>query len=275
MLTFYYENRKTDFSVTDCCKKPRRLACSAHLHNHIELVFMVEGETQAFADTEQCKIEAGDAFIAFPNQIHRYESVAPEKFFIFIVSPGLTPVLSDLFTSSVPRSNLIKGIANNPDVRYLIEKLLQDSGDSDPLSASLQQGYLLALLSLVLANTELATQASAESQTLKSIISYCMQNYQGELSLSVLERDLHVSKYYISHLFSDKLMIGFNDYVNSLRVSYACRYLRHSAKPITEIASLVGFNTTRTFNRAFVRQIGTTPSSYRRTATKNSKGVLS
>lgn len=274
MLAFYYENRKTDFSVTDCCKKPRRLACSAHLHNHIELVFMIEGETLAFADTEQCKITAGDAFISFPNQIHRYESVAPEKFFIFIVSPGLTPSLSDLFTSSVPRSNLIKGIAEDPDVRYLIDKLLQEQSADTVLSANLQQGYLLALLSLVLSKTELATHTSAESQTLKSIISYCMQNYQSELSLSVLERDLHVSKYYISHLFSDKLLIGFNDYVNSLRISYACRYLRHSEKPITEIASLVGFNTTRTFNRAFVRQIGTTPSSYRRTTTKNNKGAL-
>ncbi|MBE6605155.1 MAG: AraC family transcriptional regulator [Ruminococcaceae bacterium] len=36
--------------------------------------------------------------------------------------------------------------------------------------------------------------------------------------------------------------------------------------PLTQIASLVGFNTSRTFNRAFVRQMGTTPSDYRRTA---------
>lgn len=268
MLAFYYENRKTDFSVGDCCKKPRRLACSAHLHNHIELVFMIQGETLAFADTEQCKITSGDAFIAFPNQIHRYESTAPEKFFIFIVSPGLTPTLAEAFTHSVPRSNLIKGLSNDPDVRYLIDKLLEENEPDTVFTAAMRQGYLLALFSLVLSRTELAAQASAESQTLKSIITYCMQNYQNELSLSVLERNLHISKYYISHLFSDKLLIGFNDYINSLRVSYACRYLRHSNKPITEIANLVGFNTVRTFNRAFVRQIGTTPSDYRRTATK-------
>ena len=266
MLAFYYENRKNDFSVADHCKKPRRLGCSAHLHNHIELVFMIEGDTLAFADTAQCKISSGDAFIAFPNQIHRYESTAPEKFFIFIVSPSLAPALAETFTGSVPHSNVIKGLANDPDVRYLIDKILNIPQEDNVFTASLQRGYLLALFSLVLAKTELATHSSAESQTLKSIISYCMQNYQTELSLSVLEQDLHISKYYISHLFSDKLMIGFNDYINSLRVSYACRYLRHSSTPITEIASLVGFNTSRTFNRAFVRQMGTTPSEYRRMA---------
>ncbi|MBQ2757964.1 MAG: helix-turn-helix domain-containing protein [Clostridia bacterium] len=266
MLAFYYENRKTDFSVADCCKNPRRLGCSAHLHNHIELVFMIEGDTLAFADTEQCRISSGDAFIAFPNQIHRYESTAPEKFFIFIVRPTLTPSLAETFTGSVPRSNLIKGLSNDPDVRYLIDKIMTVPEKKDLFTASLQQGYLLALFSLVLSKTELATHSSTESQTLKSIISYCMQHYQNELSLSLLARDLHISKYYISHLFSDKLLIGFNDYINSLRISYACRYLRHSTTPITEIASLVGFNTSRTFNRAFVRQMGITPSDYRRTA---------
>lgn len=270
MLAFYYENRKTDFSATDCCKKPRRLGCSAHLHSHIELVFMIEGDTLAFADTEQCKISSGDAFIAFPNQIHRFESTAPEKFFIFIVSPTLAPPLAEIFTGSVPRSNLIKGLAKDPDVLYLIDKILNIPQESSMFTASLQQGYLLALFSLVLSKTELAASACAESQTLKSIISYCMQNYQNELSLSVLARDLHISKYYISHLFSDKLLIGFNDYINSLRISYACRYLRHSTTPITEIASLVGFNTSRTFNRAFVRQMGITPSDYRRTASNQS-----
>jgi AraC-like DNA-binding protein len=60
-----------------------------------------------------------------------------------------------------------------------------------------------------------------------------------------------------------KLQIGFNDYINSLRVSNACKYLVKSEKSITEISEIVGFNTLRTFNRAFVKQMGTTPSKYR------------
>jgi AraC-like DNA-binding protein len=78
-----------------------------------------------------------------------------------------------------------------------------------------------------------------------------------------LERDLHISKYYISHVMSQKLNIGFNDYVNSLRISSACRLLRKSDRSITEISELVGFNTLRTFNRAFFKQMGVTPSDYR------------
>ena len=79
-----------------------------------------------------------------------------------------------------------------------------------------------------------------------------------------MERELHISKYYISHLFSHKLNMRFNDYINSLRISDACRYLRHDTRSITEISELVGFSTLRTFNRAFIKQIGVTPSQYRK-----------
>ena len=60
-----------------------------------------------------------------------------------------------------------------------------------------------------------------------------------------------------------KLQIGFNDYINSLRVSNACKHLVKSERSITEISEMVGFNTLRTFNRAFIKQTGMTPSKYR------------
>lgn len=264
----FYENRKTDFSVRDLINKKGKLGCSAHLHYHIELVLMVEGETEAFADTERCTIRAGDAFIAFPNQIHRYVSSGPERFLIFIINPNLLPGLTETFTDCVPRQNVLRSAANDPEIKHLADRLLATEGENGRYESPKRQGYLLALFSALLERTELTKAASGESHTLKAIISYCMQNYQNELSLSVLERDLHISKYYISHLFSDKLRIGFNDYINSLRVSFACHYLRHTSKPVTEIGSLVGFGTSRTFNRAFIKQMGQTPSKYRQSADK-------
>ena len=44
------------------------------------------------------------------------------------------------------------------------------------------------------------------------------------------------------------------------------RRLRHTDDSITEISEQVGFGTLRTFNRAFSKQIGMSPSLYRRTA---------
>ena len=103
-----------------------------------------------------------------------------------------------------------------------------------------------------------------DSGALRSIVSYCTRNFSEDLSLSVLEEKLHLNKYYISHLFSNRLGIRFNDYINSLRISEACRFLLNTDLNVTEISELVGFNTLRTFNRAFTKQIGASPTEYRK-----------
>jgi YesN/AraC family two-component response regulator len=99
---------------------------------------------------------------------------------------------------------------------------------------------------------------------LRAVIDYCTRHFTNEISLSSLEEELHLSKYYISHLFNNRIHVHFNHYVNSLRIYEAKRLLRHSDKSVAEIGGMVGFNTLRTFNRAFIEQTGVTPSSYRK-----------
>jgi YesN/AraC family two-component response regulator len=111
---------------------------------------------------------------------------------------------------------------------------------------------------------ELYGPDSGELSALKNIVDYCSRNYTKEISLETLSKELHISKYYISHLFGSRLNMRFNDYVNSLRVSEACRLLRATTMGITDISAQVGFNTLRTFNRSFVKQMGQSPSEYRR-----------
>ena len=112
-----------------------------------------------------------------------------------------------------------------------------------------------------------------DSDALRAIVSYCTQNFSENLSLSMLEEKLHLNKYYISHLFSGKLGLRFNDYINSLRISEACKLLANSDLSITDISERVGFNTLRTFNRAFIKQMHCSPSAYRKSKTEGANIV--
>ena len=96
-----------------------------------------------------------------------------------------------------------------------------------------------------------------------SVMNYCMAHYSEPLSLDLLEKKLHINKYYISHIMNQKLNMGFNDYINSIRISNACRKLSESNLSISEISDAVGFNTVRTFNRAFSKRMGISPREYR------------
>ena len=261
-----YENKKDDFSCRDALSVPYPLAFGAHLHYHLELVYMVEGCTNCAVDTGEYTLQSGDVLLVFPNHVHRYDPSDQEKYLLFIINPDLMPELSRAFSGSAPTCPIVRGVGNDPYMHQLLMTLSRTEQMPADYREAITKGYLLAFFGELLSRMSFKQTNQNDSMTLRSIVSFCAQNYSRELTLSTLEEELHLSKYYISHLFGSKIGTGFNDYVNALRVSEACRYLRRSNKSITEISTLVGFGTLRTFNRAFFKQVGMSPSEYRRSA---------
>lgn len=262
-----YENRIADFYYRDGMHGRPPLDCKPHLHYHIELVYMLEGSVRAIADSAEYTVEGGDIFVAFPNQLHQFISTGPERYMLFILSPDLMPELSRAFTEQLPESALLKHADINPRLLQLLRVASGEQNSDAPWRDTIIHGALLAFFGELFRMMPLGENKAGSSHALQSVVSYCSRNFSRELSLEVLEEELHISKYYISHLFSDRLGIRFNDYVNSLRVSDACRLLRQTDTSITEISERVGFGTLRTFNRAFAKQTGMSPSEYRRSAT--------
>ena len=86
------------------------------------------------------------------------------------------------------------------------------------------------------------------------------------VTLDMLSRELGVSKFLISRIFSDQLHTSFRDYVNGRRVALAQMLLLSTTNPVTEIAFESGFNSLRSFYRAFKKEYGNTPNEYRRNA---------
>ena len=267
----FYEKRDKDFFYRDDHGGKTKLACSPHLHRHIEFAFMTEGCADGYADSSVFRIEKGDFFIAFPNQIHRFVSYGPEKYMLFIVNPDLIPELSHLMVGASPATNLLKASEQPPHLRQLLEALADADKSGGEHRDVIVRGYLMALFGELLPCLSPGQVRNADTQVLRSVIDFCAENYTRPLSLAMLSDELHISKYYISHLFSNKLNIGFNDYINSLRVSAACRQLRSSELSVTEVCESVGFSTLRTFNRAVLKHVGTSPSEYRRS--RGSAGI--
>ena len=262
-----YEHRREqeDIAFRDDKGGKIRLQCGLHLHHELELVYLMEGETRACADTCRVTLHPGDVFIAFPNQIHYYETVQREKYMLFIIKPESVPEFLDLFTMSIPTSPVVVNARELPHIHQLFVQLFDSCTEKQhPYADSRRKGYLLALFAELIPHLSVSQLSMSDSGALRSIVSFCTRHFAEDLSLSVLEEKLHLNKYYISHLFSSRLGIRFNDYINSLRVLEACRYLLNTNYSVTEISEMVGFNTLRTFNRSFIKQLGVSPSEYRK-----------
>ena len=262
-MKVYYENRSSDIYCRDSRYAGKTLGFTTHLHYQVELGCILQGRTRITVESECCEAQAGDMFIFFPNQVHRMETIEKEKYILLIVNPELLPEYARTLITTLPKENLLRGAAQDEELMALMHRISNVYISSEPYREEILRGYLLAFFGKLLPKLTLQDIQSRDLHVLGMILNYCAAHSEEDISLGVLERELHLSKYYISHILSAKLHVGFNDYINSLRVSNACRLLLGSNKSITEISEQVGFNTLRTFNRAFMKHMGVTPSGYR------------
>ena len=249
-MNFFFENPKHEiYGIYG-----QSLAYAPHLHNHLELVGMIEGKAMAYVEEKVYEINSGDAFFIFPNQIHHYEKIADENYILLLFPMDILPEYTSVFHSKVPKSALIPGALKNRHVLRSMQEILalKDSTESGSYRDYLTKGYLLILFGQLFALSELEDTPHVDVQTVKLLLDYCIGHYKDEISLDQVATRLHLSKFYISHLFSQKLHLSYSDYIRSLRISEACRLLTETSLGITEISYQVGFPTPRTFNRAFL-----------------------
>ena len=201
----FYENKNYDFYCRDTDFSKKTLGFTSHLHYHIELALVKSGKTFVTIDTETYSVEAGDIIIVFPNQVHRFETIEREKYILMITSPDIISEFMPQFTCALPSSNLIKGGAGDPELMLLASKISALYRSDEPYKNETIRGYLLAFFGRLLGKMELTELQSKESSVLGMILNYCIRNSSHAITLDTLERELHISKYYISHLMNDKL----------------------------------------------------------------------
>ena len=115
-------------------------------------------------------------------------------------------------------------------------------------------------------NSPLNDQVSLELATkLKSIMQEAEPYKENDLKLDGLAQLVDVTPHYLSQVINEQFKTSFYDFINEYRVKSATeRLLADNTTNITQIAYDVGFNNRASFNNAFKKRVGTTPSQYRR-----------
>ena len=98
---------------------------------------------------------------------------------------------------------------------------------------------------------------------------------QPELSLEQLSNLLNASKHHVSQVINEHTGMSFFEYINQLRISKAREMLESTNKQqmnVIEIAYAVGFNNKVSFNTAFKKITGLTPTVYRKNHHRSDPG---
>ena len=100
-------------------------------------------------------------------------------------------------------------------------------------------------------------------KTLQIAIEYITDNWNNNFSIGDLSRKCCVSESTLYHLFQKELGQTPVNFLNSIKINNAIKYLENGNYSISEISRLIGFNSENHFRKVFRNVTGTTPSKFK------------
>lgn len=233
---------------------------NAHLHTHMEMIYLEDGSCEAVVDNQRYRVKAGEILAVFPNQIHAYFEQTPVKGYVVILAPEMFPEFREILQSKLPENPVMQAQELTMDVGQHLSNIKSKLKMKAALADVAAKGQLLAFLGEIFLRMNFM-EKPGEASTMKSILNYCIDRYTESFTLEEMAKDLYLSKYYICHIFKERLNTSCKEFVNQMRVEAACELLK-KGKSVTETAYESGFSSVRTFNRVFSDYIDMSPREY-------------
>lgn len=106
---------------------------------------------------------------------------------------------------------------------------------------------------------------SAESDRAFKITEYIMRNFDSDITLPEIAAKSNMAITTFCNFFKENYRVTFVEYLNTVRIGYACKLIAEKNKNVVEIAYECGFNNLANFNRQFKKIKKMTPTDYRKT----------
>lgn len=233
---------------------------NAHLHTHMEMIYLEEGSCEAVVDNQRYQVKAGEILTVFPNQIHAYFEQTPVKGYVVILAPEMISEFHEILQSKLPENPVTQVQTFAMDVGQHLAGTKAKLKMKTALTDAAAKGQLLAFIAEIFLHMNFVDKPG-EASAMKSVLNYCIDHYTESFTLEEMAKELYLSKYYICHMFRERLNTSFKEFVNQLRVEAACQLLK-KGKSVTETAYESGFASVRTFNRVFSDYTDMSPREY-------------
>ena len=259
MQTFY-QRREGSF----LCSVSTNLNYPPHLHKQMEIIYVLSGGITVTIHEEKRDLLPGDIAVSFPGTIHSIKTLESSQIILLIFDPFLVDLSSITVTGKKPDSPFLPKEILHKDISYCMNSLLEIAKPYDStLSTVLIKGYLTLLLARLLESLTLKEVPVDDLNLVHQVLVYVDDHFTQALTLEQIAVKLNTSKYYLSRIFNHQLNTSFNSYINNQRIQMAQYLLAGTNQSITEISFQVGFESMRTFYRAFKEICRITPSEYR------------
>ena len=155
----------------------------------------------------------------------------------------------------------------NPSVAYTLNDLyagqIEDSRTTSALSSLAR-----TMMEEFIRKVQETKEHNGISPQIQAVCDYITMHPKEKFSINEFAKRTGYTEYYFSHKFKQETGKSIAEYIRSAKIEYACILLAGTHMGIQEIGDELGFTSRSYFSSSFQKEIGMSPSEYRR---KNSR----
>ncbi len=257
-----------------------------HGHSFLEFTYIEKGEFEHSFENKKERLTQGDYFIVDYGTQHAYRSIgdSPVSVINFLFYPSFVD-------RTLKKTDSFEKVVNSYLIRFNYTALNSSPsgvvfGDKDGSIYKIvgeilneyqnkQSGYLeyirslcAQMLIIIMRRIEKSGVKSTNSKLITSITDYTNEHYNQKLKLCDFAKKHNYSLSHLSKKFLDETGMNFSEYLQKLRIEKSCSLLETTDLSVLQIATEVGYNDIKFFNKIFKKQLGITPRQFRNLSKK-------
>lgn len=247
-----------------------------HQHIEYELIYFRQGEGLSFIGNYAGEFQQGDIFFIGKNVPHTFQKKTSELFTSavvtqfredfwgadFMVLPEMRQII-ELFNTSM------QGLQLHGETRLLLGEMLPEL---EALAGFRRIIKLCECLQLIAERKEYVTLSTQEvelanakdRERIDRVFRYTMDSFRQPVKLADVAEIAGMSVPAFCNYFKKSTKKTYIDFLNEIRIGYACKLLIDTDLNIINICYESGFNTLANFNKQFLKIKQLTPSGYRK-----------
>lgn len=246
-----------------------------HYHAEYELTLILAGTGMRLVGDHCVAFRPGELVLLGPQVPHTWVSdqehpETPCRAVVIQFAPALFEQLA-----AYPELSRIQQLLKRAERGLLFSALSDAASQIEALLATTGIHRMTGLLTLLDAMADWPGPAMAsalyrpalgleQQRRVNIVCRYVQEQLTGPVSLSEAARLVHLSDSAFCRFFKTMTGKTFSDYVNELRIGYACRLLAGQEATVSEVAYQAGYQSLTYFNRVFATKKGMPPSQFRK-----------
>lgn len=247
-----------------------------HQHVEYELILFCEGEGRSFIGNYVGEFKPGDIFFLGSNLPHTFQKARKD----LVTSAVVVQFREDFWGAGfleLPECKSIrklfgvsmKGLKMRGETKKRLDALMRDLEQATGLHRIIGLCECLQLIAGrkeydTVSTQEVTTFLSKNQERIDRIFRYTIEHFQEPITLDTVASHAGMSVPAFCNYFRKSTKKTYIDFLNGIRIGYACQQLMDTQKAIQEICFESGFNTLANFNKQFLKAKQATPSAFRK-----------